>query len=220
MNNTFDILHDELGKAMAESFNMIGIAIVLSIVVGGLIGLILYLTSSPLFFKNKVINSIAGVIVNIIRSLPFVILLVLLIPITKNLVGTSIGPKAAAVPLSIASIAFFARLAEGAFSEVDKGVLEAAIASGAKLTLILKDVLIVEAMPSLIRAVTVSLVSLIGYSAMAGIVGGGGIGDLAIRYGYYRYETGVMIATVILLIVIVQIIQFVGDLFADISSKR
>jgi len=220
LNNTLDILRDELGKAIAESLNMIGIAIILSIVVGGLIGLILYLTSNPLFFKNKIINSIAGIIVNIIRSLPFVILLVLLIPITKHLVGTSIGPKAAAVPLSIASIAFFARLAEGAFSEVDKGVLEAAIASGAKLRLILKDVLIVEALPSLIRAVTVTLVSLIGFSAMAGIVGGGGIGDLAIRYGYYRYETGVMIATVVLLIIIVQAIQFIGDILASVSSKR
>lgn len=220
MNNTFNILHDELGRAIADSLNMIGIAIVLSIVVGGIIGLILYLTANPLFFKNKIINSIAGIIVNIIRSLPFVILLVLLIPITKRLVGTSIGPKAAAVPLSIASIAFFARMAEGAFSEVDKGVLEAAIASGAKLRLILTDVLIVEALPSLIRAVTVTLVSLIGFSAMAGIVGGGGIGDLAIRYGYYRYETGVMIATVILLIVIVQVIQFIGDILASVFSKR
>jgi D-methionine transport system permease protein len=196
---------------------MIGIAIVLSIVVGGLIGLILYLTSNPLFFKNKIINSIAGVIVNIIRSLPFVILLVLLIPVTKMMVGTSIGPQAASVPLSIASIAFFARISEGAFNEVDKGVLEAAVASGAKIRLILTDVLIVEALPSLIRGVTVTLVSLIGFSAMAGIVGGGGIGDLAIRYGYYRYETG---ATVIILVVVVQAIQFIGDAFAKVSSKR
>ena len=220
MNNTFNILQDELGKAVADSFNMIGIAMILSIVVGGLIGLILYLTSNQLFFRNKIVNSIAGIIVNIIRSLPFVILLVLLIPITKKIVGTSIGPQAASVPLSIASIAFFARLAEGAFNEVDKGVLEAAVASGAKLSLILKDVLIVEALPSLVRGMTVTLVSLIGYSAMAGIVGGGGIGDLAIRYGYYRYETGVMIATVIILVVVVQAIQFIGDELARISSKR
>ncbi|MBV4416660.1 methionine ABC transporter permease [Clostridium tyrobutyricum] len=220
MNNTFNILHNELGQAIRDSLNMIGIAIVLSIVVGGFIGLILYLTSNPLFFKNKIINSIAGVIVNIIRSLPFVILLVLLIPVTKMMVGTSIGPQAASVPLSIASIAFFARISEGAFNEVDKGVLEAAVASGAKIRLILTDVLIVEALPSLIRGVTVTLVSLIGFSAMAGIVGGGGIGDLAIRYGYYRYETGVMISTVIILVVVVQAIQFIGDAFAKVSSKR
>ncbi|MFT8315094.1 MAG: methionine ABC transporter permease [Clostridium sp.] len=220
MNNTISILQSELGQAIKDSLNMIVIAMILSIIVGGLIGLILYLTSNSLFFKNKIVNSIAGIIVNIIRSLPFVILLVLLIPITKIMVGTSIGPQAAAVPLSIASIAFFARLAEGAFNEVDKGVLEAAVASGAKLRLILTDVLIVEAMPSLIRGITVTLVSLISFSAMAGIVGGGGIGDLAIRYGYYRYETGVMIVTVIILVVVVQAIQFIGDGLARISSKR
>lgn len=220
MNNTISILQSELGQAIMDSLNMIVISMILSIVIGGLIGLILYLTSNSLFFKNKIINSIAGIIVNIIRSLPFVILLVLLIPITKIMVGTSIGPQAAAVPLSIASIAFFARLAEGAFNEVDKGVLEAAVASGAKLRLILTDVLIVEALPSLIRGITVTLVSLISFSAMAGIVGGGGIGDLAIRYGYYRYETGVMIVTVIILVVVVQAIQFIGDGLARISSKR
>ncbi|AGK98446.1 methionine ABC transporter permease [Clostridium pasteurianum] len=220
MNNTISILQSELGQAIKDSLNMIVIAMILSIVIGGLIGLILYLTSNSLFFKNKIVNSIAGIIVNIIRSLPFVILLVLLIPITKIMVGTSIGPRAAAVPLSIASIAFFARLAEGAFNEVDRGVLEAAVASGAKLRLILTDVLIVEALPSLIRGITVTLVSLISFSAMAGIVGGGGIGDLAIRYGYYRYETGVMIVTVIILVVVVQAIQFIGDGLARISSKR
>lgn len=220
MNDTVEILQSELGKAITDSLNMIGIAIVLSIVVGGTLGLILYLTSSKLFFKNKIINTIAGVTINIIRSLPFVILLVLLIPFTKSLVGTSIGPTAASVPLTIASVAFFARLSEGAFNEVDKGVLEAAIASGAKLRLILTDVLIVEALPSLIRGITVTLVSLIGFSAMAGIVGGGGIGDLAIRYGYYRYQTGVMIATVVLLVVVVQAIQFAGDRLSVTFSKR
>jgi D-methionine transport system permease protein len=220
LDSTLEILKSELGKAVIDSLNMIGIAIVLSIVVGGLLGLLLYLTSSELFFKNKFINNVTCIIINIVRSLPFVILLVLLIPFTKQLVGTSIGPKAAAVPLTIASIAFFARISEGAFNEIDKGVLEAAIASGAKLQLILTDVLIVEALPSLIRGITVTLVSLIGFSAMAGIVGGGGIGDLAIRYGYYRYETGVMIATVILLVLVVQAIQFVGDKLSIIFSKR
>lgn len=220
MDSTLDILRRELGKSFIDSIQMIGIAMILSIVIGGIIGLVLYLTSNELFYKNKIVNNIAGIVINIIRSLPFVILLVLLIPITKIIVGTSIGPKAAAVPLSIASIAFFARLAEGSFSEVDKGVLEAAIASGAKMSLILKDVLIVEALPGLIRAVTVSLVSLVGYSAMAGIVGGGGIGDLAIRYGYYRYETGVMISTVVILIVLVQVIQFVGDRLSLVFYKK
>ena len=131
-----------------------------------------------------------------------------------------IGPEAATVPITIAAIAFFARLSEGAFSEVDNGVIEAAISSGASLHLILSDVLIVEAFPSLIRGITVNLVSLIGFSAMAGIVGGGGIGDLAIRYGYYRYETGVMIVTVLILLILVQSIQIFGDMLATKFSKR
>lgn len=219
MDSTIEILKNELGKAVLDSGRMIGIAMGISLIIGGALGLILYVTSSNLFFKNKAVNSIAGFFINIIRSLPFVILLVLLIPFTKVVVGSSIGPEAATVPITIASIAFFARLSEGAFSEVDNGVIEAAISSGASLPLILFDVLIVEAFPSLIRAITVNLVSLIGFSAMAGIVGGGGIGDLAIRYGYYRYETGVMIVTVIILVVLVQVIQLIGDGLAKKFSR-
>ena len=219
MENTAQILQAELGSEVFATFKMIAISLIISLIVGGALGLILYITSNQLFFKNKLVNSIAGFIVNIIRSLPFVILLVLLIPFTKLITGTQIGPTAASVPISIASIAFFARLSEGAFNEIDKGVIEAAISSGAGFFLIFKDVLLVEARPSLIRAVTVNLISLIGCSAMAGIVGGGGIGDLAVRYGYYRYETGVMIVTVVILIVLVQFIQITGDLIVKRISK-
>ena len=173
-----------------------------------------------MFFKNKIVNTVSSFIVNIIRSLPFVILLVLLLPLTKLHTGTQIGPVAASVPITIASIAFFARLSEGAFNEIDPGVIEAAISSGAGFFLILKDVLIVEALPSLIRAVTVNIISLIGFSAMAGIVGGGGIGDLAIRYGYYRYETGVMIVTVVILVALVQIVQIGGDFVAGKTYRK
>ena len=219
MENTAQILQAELGSEVFATFKMIAISLIISLIVGGALGLILYITSNQLFFKNKLVNSIAGFIVNIIRSLPFVILLVLLIPFTKLITGTQIGPTAASVPISIASIAFFVRLSEGAFNEIDKGVIEAAISSGAGFFLIFKDVLLVEARPSLIRAVTVNLISLIGCSAMAGIVGGGGIGDLAVRYGYYRYETGVMIVTVVILIVLVQFIQITGDLIVKRISK-
>lgn len=219
MENTAQILQAELGSEVFATFKMIAISLIISLIVGGALGLILYITSNQLFFKNKLVNSIAGFIVNIIRSLPFVILLVLLLPFTKLITGTQIGPIAASVPISIASIAFFARLSEGAFNEIDKGVIEAAISSGSGFFLIFKDVLLVEARPSLIRAVTVNLISLIGCSAMAGIVGGGGIGDLAVRYGYYRYETGVMIVTVVILIVLVQFIQITGDLIVKRISK-
>ncbi|NSB30248.1 D-methionine transport system permease protein [Clostridium saccharoperbutylacetonicum] len=220
MDSTIEILKSELGQAALDSGKMIGTAMIISLIVGGALGLVLYLTSNKLFFKNNLANSFAGFVINIIRSLPFIILLVLLLPITKTIVGSDIGPEAATVPITIAAIAFFARLSEGAFNEVDSGVIEAAISSGASLRLILFDVLIVEAFPSLIRAITVNLVSLIGYSAMAGIVGGGGIGDLAIRYGYYRYETGVMIVTVLILLVLVQAIQITGDALATKLSRK
>ncbi|WP_415469824.1 methionine ABC transporter permease [Clostridium saccharoperbutylacetonicum] len=215
-----EILKSELGQAALDSGKMIGTSMIISLIVGGALGLVLYLTSNKLFFKNNLANSFAGFVINIIRSLPFIILLVLLLPITRTIVGSDIGPEAATVPITIAAIAFFARLSEGAFNEVDSGVIEAAISSGASLRLILFDVLIVEAFPSLIRAITVNLVSLIGYSAMAGIVGGGGIGDLAIRYGYYRYETGVMIVTVLILLVLVQAIQITGDALATKLSRK
>lgn len=220
MENTYEILQAELGGAITATLQMIITAMVISFFIGGALGLVLYLTSNKLFFKNKIVNAVSSFIVNIIRSLPFVILLVLLLPLTKLLTGTQIGPIAASVPITIASIAFFARLSEGAFNEIDPGIIEAAISSGAGFFLILKDVLIVEALPSLIRAVTVNIISLIGFSAMAGIVGGGGIGDLAIRYGYYRYETGVMIITVILLVVLVQAVQIGGDFIARKSYKK
>lgn len=220
MDSTWDILRLELLPAISDTLIMIGISMAASLVFGLLIGLVLYLSASPLFFPNRFLNAVMGVLVNIIRSVPFVILLVLLIPVTKAVAGTSIGPVAASVPLAFASVAFFARLVEGAFSEVDKGVLEAAIATGAELGLILRKVLFVEAMPGLIRATTVTVISLIGYSAMAGLVGGGGIGDLAIQYGYYRYETGVMGATVLLLIVIVQGAQYVGDWLARLFTRK
>lgn len=220
MENTVQILQSELIGSITASLQMIIAAMIISFFAGGILGLVLYLTSNKLFFQNKAVNVVAGFIVNIIRSLPFVILLVLLIPLTKIITGTGIGPVAATVPISIAATAFFARLSEGAFNEIDNGVIEAAIASGAGFFLILKDVLIVEALPGLIRAVTVNLISLIGFSAMAGIVGGGGIGDLAIRYGYYRYETGVMIVTVVILIALVQFVQIVGDFTVKKADKR
>jgi D-methionine transport system permease protein len=219
MEHSLEIL-SELGKASGETLQMVLIASVLAVTVGLLLGLILYITSSSLLYKNNVINTIAGLIINIIRSIPFVILLVLLVPITAWLVGTTIGPKAAAVPLTVASIAFFARLAESAFEEVDKGLVEAVLAMGGGLKEIITGVLLVEALPGLVRAVTVTLISIIGYSAMAGTVGGGGIGDLAIRFGYYRYQMDVMFITVVLLILVVQIVQESGEKIAKVLTKK
>lgn len=217
--NFFELLQN-LIKAFSETFLMCGTSIVLAILLGVPLGLFIYITRKGLFWENKALNFTGGFLINIVRSTPFVILLVLLIPVTQKLIGTTIGPLAASVPLSVAAIAFYARLVEGALCEVDKGVIEAATATGASTMMIIKDVLLAEALPGLFRGLTVTVISLIGYSAMAGIVGGGGIGDLAIRFGYYRYQTDVMIITVVSMIVLVQAIQTLGDYVAKKADRR
>jgi len=213
-------ISQDLLKAFYETFQMVGIALLASIIIGVPGGLFLYVTEKGLFFSNKLLNIISGFIINIIRSIPFVILLVLLLPFTQNIIGTTIGPLAASVPLAIASTAFYARLVWVSLCEIDKGVIEASISLGATPLLIITNVLLREALPGLLRGLTVTAVSLIGYSAMAGIVGGGGVGDLAIRFGYYRYETDVMIITVFFLILLVQLVQILGDYTADKSNKK
>ncbi len=217
---SFAELIQNLIKAFYETFLMCSAAITLAILLGVPIGLFVFITRKGMFWENKILNFIGGFLINIIRSTPFVILLVLLIPITKIIVGSTIGPLAASVPLSVISVAFFARLVENALCEVDKGVIEAAIATGASNFMIVKDVLLAEALPGILRGLTVTTISLIGYSAMAGIVGGGGIGDLAIRFGYYRYQTDVMLITVALLIALVQILQTLGDFIAKKADRR
>ena len=216
----FEILGREFPKALIETLQMVAISMAVSAVFGLLLGFVLFLTSSPLFFRNRFVNAVSGAVVNVIRSIPFVILMVFCLPLAKALVGTKIGPLAASVPLSIAAVAFQARLVEGALREVDQGVLEAAAGSGAGFWLIVRRVLLTEAAPGLVRAVTVTFVSLISYSAMAGLVGGGGIGNLAIQYGYYRFETGVMVLTVLVLIAAVQLGQAFGDRLAAALDRR
>ncbi len=213
-------LLQNMAQAFSETFLMCGASIGLAILLGIPLGLFIYITRKGLFWENRLLNFTGGFLINIIRSTPFVILLVLLIPVTQRIVGTAIGPLAASVPLSVAAVAFFARLVENALCEVDNGVIEAASATGASTFMIIKDVLLAEALPGIIRGLTVTAISLVGYSAMAGIVGGGGIGDLAIRFGYYRYQTDVMIITVISLIVLVQLLQTIGDLVAKKADRR
>jgi len=208
------------GKAFYETFQMVGISLSLSVVVGVPLGLFLFVTSRGLFLENRPVNFISGLAVNVIRSVPFVILLVLLLPFTKLVAGTTIGSVAAAVPLSVVAIAFYARLVEASLSEVDRGTIEAALSMGATPLFIIRHVLLPESLAGLLRGLTITAVSLIGYSAMAGIVGGGGVGDLAIRFGYYRYETGVMIVTVIALIILVQAVQATGDHLAKRAERR
>lgn len=213
-------LSGEITDALLQTGVMVITSLAAAIIFGGLLGILLYATSSQHFFKNEIIKKVIGSILNIIRSVPFLILMILLLPLSKLIVGTKIGPEAVVVPLSIASIAFFARLAEASLSDVNKGIIEAALSSGASRSRIIFGVLIPEAIPSLIKNITVTAISVLGFSAMAGLVGGGGLGDLAYRYGYQRYQTDIMIVCVVLLIVIVQLIQWLGDFIAVKFDKK
>ena len=221
----FDVTHlvsmlPDIWKAFLETMLMIGISLGVAIIIGLPLGIILFTTDKGLFWENKWIKGILGFIVNMIRSIPFIILLVALFPLADLIVHTRIGPLAASVSLSVAAIPFFARLVENSLREIDKGVIEASIAVGARPWMIIREVLLPEAKSSVVQAITLTIISLVAYSAMAGVVGGGGIGDLAIRFGYYRYDETIMISTVGILIIIVQVIQQVGDLIAKAIDKR
>jgi D-methionine transport system permease protein len=200
-----------LNTAFLETLLMVSVSLVISVLLGVIAGLLLFTTKDGLFWENKWINQMSGFLINVVRSIPFIILLVLLLPFTKVVVGTIIGPLAACVSMSVAAVAYFARLVESSLSDVDKGVIEASRAFGISNFNIIRGVLLPEALPGILRGVTILAIGLIGNSANAGMVGGGGVGDLAIRYGYYRYQTEVMVITVVLLIVLVQIIQMLGD---------
>ncbi|MGM3174212.1 methionine ABC transporter permease [Dickeya lacustris] len=213
-------LMTDLLSAFGETFQMVGISTLFALLGGLPLGFLIYVTDRHLFWENRILYLSGTLLVNIIRSVPFVILLVLLLPLTQFLLGNTIGPVAASVPMSVAAIAFYARLVDSALREVDPGILEAAQAFGASPMRIICTVLLPEARAGLLRGLTITLVSLIGYSAMAGIVGGGGVGDLAIRFGYYRYETQVMVVTVIALVILVQVVQVLGDWLAKRADKR
>lgn len=214
LTSTITILKNEFGKAIYETVIMLGISFVFSLICGGILGFLLYLTSNREFFEKPFVNKVIASVINFIRSIPFIILVVFTLPFTFWVVGTKIGPIAASVPLSITATVFLARMIEISLKEVDKGVIEAALATGASTSLIIRKVLLIEAAPGIARGITVTFISLIGFSAMAGMVGGGGIGNLAVQYGYYRYETGIMIFTIIVLVIIVQLAQFIGDYIA------
>lgn len=214
MSSTWEILHDHLGKALWDTCTMVGIATVVGVVFGTALAVVLYLTQARLFTPNRLVNTIVGFAVNAIRSLPFLILLVVLIPLIQLCIGDPYTPAGGAIALSIAAIPFFARIAESAFAEVDPGLLEAAVSTGAPLRQIISGAVFPQALPSFIRGIVLTVISLLGYSAMVGTIGAGGIGDLAIQYGYNRYETGVLIAIVVLLVLLVQLIQWAGDRLA------
>ncbi|MDR3261584.1 MAG: ABC transporter permease [Tannerella sp.] len=220
MESSFGELFVELRTAFFETFLMCGLTILISAILGMALGLFIFATRQGLFWENKLLNITAGFLINIVRSVPFIILLVLLLPVTKFIIGTAIGPLAATVSLSVASTAYFTRLVESALCDVDKGVIEASKALGVHNSRIISEVLFPEALPGIYRGMTIMVIGLLSNSANAGMVGGGGIGDLAIRFGYYRYQTDVMITAVILLIVLVQIIQTFGDWIARRAERN
>lgn len=207
-------------KSLWETIYMVALSTVIATAAGIPLGVILVCTDRGGILQNLGINRILGWIVNATRSTPFIILMVAIIPLTRLIVGTSIGTAAAMVPLCIAAAPFIARLVETSLKEVDGGVIEAAQSMGATPWQIITKVMIPEAMPSIISGITITIINLIGCSAMAGAVGGGGLGDLAIRYGYQRFQADVMIITVVILIIMVQLVQSVGDYASRRLNKR
>ena len=203
-----------------DTLQMTVISTIMAMIIGIPLGVVLVVTSKGHILENAALNKILGAIVNATRSIPFIILMVAIIPFTRMVVGTSIGTTAACVPLTLAAIPFLARLVETSIKDIQFGAIEAAQSMGASPFQIIRKVLLPEALPTIIDNVTVLIVNLIGYSAMAGAIGGGGLGDIAIRYGYQRFQGDIMLATIIILIIMVQVIQMIGDGLSKAMNKK
>ena len=209
-----------LGLGTWDTLYMVLVSTLLGYVIGLPLGILLTITDVDGINPNKVIYKILDIIINVTRSIPFLILLILIMPFTKLVVGKSYGTTATIVPLTIAAAPLIARMVESSFKEVAKGVIEAAFSMGANGFTIIWKVLVTEARTSLLVGVTIALGTILGYSAMAGVIGGGGLGDIAIRYGYYRYETGIMIITVAVLVILMQVLQWAGMLLSKKIDRR
>lgn len=209
----------EIWVATLDTLFMLSFALVFSVLIGLIIGFIIFLTSRKQLLENLIIHNILSFSVNILRSIPFIILLILMLPVTTFLVGTSLGAKGVIPPLVVGASPFFARLIENSLRQIEPGIFDMAKSYGANTWQTIWYVLLPEALPNLVACITVTAITLISYTAMAGTVGGGGLGDLAIRYGYHRFETEVMLITVVLLVVLVQLIQFIGDKLTEFLRK-
>ena len=204
-----------VGVSTLQTLEMVLFSTLFSMVIGFPLGVLLYSTNSMGITPRPILNQVLSRIVNVLRSFPFIILMILLFPLSRLILGTSIGTTATIIPLSIAAAPFVARLVETALLEVDSGMIQAARAMGSTNSQIIVKVLIPESLPSLVSGITLTIINLIGYSAMAGTIGGGGLGDLAIRYGYQRFRPDVMAASVVVIIVMVEVIQFIGTRIAN-----
>ena len=210
----------EIGYASLDTLNMLGGSLLFTVLLGLPLGVLLFLCGPRQLFEQKALYGLLSLLVNVLRSVPFVILLILMIPLTVLITGTSLGVAGAIPPLVVGATPFFARLVETALREVDRGIIEATQAMGASTLQIIFRALLPEALPGLIAAATVTAITLVSYTAMSGLIGGGGLGDLAVRYGYQRYQPDVMAVTVILLLVLVQILQTVGDKLVVHFSRK
>ncbi|MEW2415769.1 methionine ABC transporter permease [Streptomyces sp. NPDC046866] len=217
---TWSEMQPLLGQGTYDTLYMVLWSTLVTVLGGLPVGILLVLTDKGGLLQNRPLNKVLGVIVNIGRSLPFIILLIALIPVTTAVVGTFIGPTAMIVPLAIGAIPFFARLVETAVREVDHGLVEAVESMGGGIPTIVGKVLLPQALPSLVAGITTTLITLVGYSAMAGAVGGEGLGSKAVTYGFQRFETGFMLATVVILIAIVTVIQLIGDGVVRLLARR
>ncbi|MGH3312631.1 MAG: MetQ/NlpA family ABC transporter substrate-binding protein [Streptomyces sp.] len=217
---TWSEIQPLLIQGTLDTLYMVGCSTLIAVLGGVPLGVLLVLSDKGGLLRNAAVNRVVGAVVNVGRSLPFIILMVALIPLTRAIVGTSIGPTAAIVPLAIGAVPFFARLVETAVREVDAGLVEAVQAMGGGAPTVVFKALLPQALPSLVAGATTTVIALIGYSAMAGAVGGGGLGTVALTYGYQRFETGVMVATVALLILLVTLVQLLGDAIARALSRH
>ncbi|HHV38463.1 MAG TPA: ABC transporter permease [Tepidimicrobium sp.] len=206
--------------SLLETLFMVAFSTLFSLIMGFPLGILLVITEKDGIWEKPLLNNVLNSIINILRSFPFIILMILVFPISRLIVGKSIGTTATIVPLSIAAAPFVARIIESSLKEVDRGVIELSLSMGATTPQIIFKVLIPEAMPSLILGITITIINLIGYSAMAGAIGGGGLGNLAIRYGLYRFQTDIMIVSVVLIIILVQGIQYLGNKISSIIDKK
>lgn len=206
-------------NATIQTIYMVLISGFCACALGLIMAIVLYSTAPHRMYANKVVHHTLGILINVTRSIPYVIFMIAIIPFTRWLVGTPIGTVAAMVPLTLAAAPFYARIAESALNEVSPGLIEAVTAMGAKPAQVITFALLPEAMPGLVRGVTITLIALVGYSAMAGVVGGGGLGSLAYHYGYQRFDAQVMFNTTAILVVLVQGIQWIGDAIASRLAK-
>ena len=216
----FSKIFDIMLKGTVETIYMTVVSTLFAAILGLFLGVLLYITGENNIKPNRILNSVLGWVVNIGRSIPFIILMIVLMPLTTLIVKTKIGPNAAIVPLIIGSAPFVARLVESSLAELDFDVIEAIEAMGATKAQLIFKVMIPEAIPSLVRGLSITMITIVGYTAMAGVIGAGGLGDIAIRYGVHRYEYGMMITTLILIVIIVQLIQVIFNLIVNKIDKK